>query len=123
MLGAMFGRPEDSPSPPDPGAPPPLDRFALARAVQALRYLDQFHTRDVARHPLTLNAHRDLVDAEDFVVRVEAWLTRQALFLGLRGPLPGHPARGARWAWQVATADVTQGEGLVGSDPTARRQG
>ena len=111
-MAPMYGRPEDKPSfLPDPDAPKSLDRFALARAIQSLRHLDHFHTVDVLRSPGVAFAHRDVIESPDFGERVEAWMRREALFLGLRGPLPGHPQRGARWAWQTAEADLTDGQG------------
>ncbi len=103
----------DDPSsdPRNPSALKRLDRFALARAVQALRYLDQFHTLDVVKHPVTTSTHREEYDNDDFADLVEFWLTREALFLGLRGPLPGHVNRGKRWTWLTPAADPTGGVG------------
>jgi len=112
----MRGRPD--PDAFDPEAGPKLDRFALARAVQSLRHLPSFHTVDVLRcHDLTY-AHRDVLESEGFVERVERWLVSEALHLGLRGPLPGHDALGKRWAWHLPEADPTGGKGgdLVGPD-------
>jgi len=99
--------------PRNPSALKRLDRFALARAVQSLRYLDQFHTLDVVKHPITASAHRNEHDNDDFPDLVEFWLTREALFLGLRGPMPGHVNRGKRWSWLAAVVDPTDGKGGV----------
>jgi len=110
-MRAMRGRPEDKLSLPDPDAPKSLDRVSLGRAVQALRHLDHFHTIDVIRDPRVSFAHRDAIESPDFGDRVEDWMRREALFLGLRGPLPGHAQRGARWGWQIAAADLTESKG------------
>ncbi|HRE88775.1 MAG TPA: hypothetical protein PK095_06490 [Myxococcota bacterium] len=107
----MFDIDDDSRDPRNPSAMKRLDTHALARAVQSLRYLDQFHTLDVVKHPTTTAAHRNEHDNDDFPELVEFWLKRETLFLGLRGPLPGHSSRGSRWAWQVAAADPTDGKG------------
>jgi hypothetical protein len=102
---------DDLGDPRNPSALKRLDTFALARAVQALRYLDQFHTLDVVKHPTTNSAHRNEYDNDDFPELVEFWLKRESIFLGLRGPLPGHSSRGSRWAWLERAADPTEGKG------------
>lgn len=107
----MFDLDDDARDPRNPSALKRLDTFALARAVQSLRYLDQFHTLDVVKHPMTSSAHVQEYDRDDFPELVEFWLTREAIFLGLRGPLPGHHTRGKRWAWLTAEADPTEGKG------------
>ncbi len=118
----MYGRPEDKQPSPYPDAPKPLDGMALTQAVQALRYLVHFHTVDVIRNPRVNFAHRDAIESPDFRERVEGWMRREALFLGLRGPLPGHPTRGARWAWQVPEVDLADGHGQP-FGPSAGGQG
>ena len=95
----MLGRTQ-KPAVHDHFAPRPLDGAALARTVRALVYLDQFHTSDVAFHHLTRVTHREVHDPPDFRDRVEEFLTLEASHLGLRGPLPGEPTRGKRWAWK-----------------------
>lgn len=103
----MMTRPDDM----DPDDRKRLDPFAIARAVQALRYLPQFHTMDVVKHPTVAQAHPAEHDSDDFPDLIEAHLHREGLFLGLRGPLPGHVARGKRWAWHEASVDPTNGQG------------
>jgi hypothetical protein len=93
----MFGRHDDPREIPDFRS---LDRVALARALTLLAHLDQFHTLDVVTHHVVSAAHRERVRDPEFFVLVEKWLTENAVLHGLRGPLPGHPARGERWAWQ-----------------------
>lgn len=107
----MFDIDDDSRDPRNPSAMKRLDTHALARAVQSLRYLDQFHTLDVVKHPVTQMAHQDALDDDEFPDLVEFWLAREAVFLGLRGPLPGHASRGKRWAWHSPVADVSDGKG------------
>ncbi|MFO0745772.1 MAG: hypothetical protein U1F43_08870 [Myxococcota bacterium] len=92
----MFGRYDDVREIPDYSS---LDKVALERAVMALKYLDQFHTLDVTTHMYSLEAHREQGRSEEFIALVTRWLTDEATRLGLRGPLPGHPSRGDRWAW------------------------
>lgn len=76
-----------------------IDTAALERAVSALKYLDQFHTLDVATHTIVLEVHRERAREAGFASLVGRWLDANATRLGLRGPLPGHPSRGDRWAW------------------------
>lgn len=97
--------------PRNPSAFKRLDKHALARAVQSLRYLDQFHTLDVVKHPVVTTAHLELSEDDAFPSVIEAWLEQEALMLGLRGPLPGHSSRGKRWAWLAPAVDPTGGEG------------
>ncbi|MCC6622046.1 MAG: hypothetical protein IT385_12360 [Deltaproteobacteria bacterium] len=92
----MFGPDDDPRDIPDFRS---LDRLAIERALAALRHLDQFHTIDVTRHMHVLEAHRERAGSPDFMDLVSRWLAREATRLGLRGPLPGHPSRGERWAW------------------------
>jgi hypothetical protein len=98
----------DRRDPRNPSAFKRLDRAALKRALESLRYLDQFHTLDLVKHPITAMAHREELEREDFPMIVEAWLDQEALMLGLRGPLPGHVARGKRWAWLSAAVDPSR---------------
>ena len=98
----MFGRHDDPRKIPDFRE---LDRSALERALRGLRHLDQFHTIDVATHFMVAEAHRERARTPEFLDLVEGWLGENALMQGLRGPLPGHPARGQRWAWHVRDAD------------------
>jgi len=92
----MFG-PEDDPRDiPDFRT---LDRAALERAVNKLEHLANFHTIDVAQHSDVLAAHRERARSDEFMQIVARWLAAEAPRLGLRGPLPGHPSRGDRWAW------------------------
>lgn len=92
----MFGPHDDVRDIPDYSS---LDVTALERSVKALSYLDQFHTLDVTTHMFSLEAHRERGRNEDFVALVGRWLSENSTRLGLRGPLPGHPSRGERWAW------------------------
>lgn len=78
-----------------------LSRPAIEEAVEAQRHLAQFHTRDIVEHRAVATAHRHDIGDADFGQLVHTYLERNALTLGLRGPLPGHPERGERWAWHV----------------------
>ena len=92
----MFGPQDDPREIPDFRT---LDKPALERAVGALKHLDQFHTLDVTTHMYTLEAHRERARGDAFLELVSLWLAKEATRLELRGPLPGHPSRGERWAW------------------------
>jgi len=92
----MFGPDDDPRALPDFRS---LDKVALERTLASLKHLDQFHTIDVTRHMYTLEAHRETARGPEFMELVGQWLAREATRLGLRGPLPGHPSRGERWAW------------------------
>ncbi|TNF26809.1 MAG: hypothetical protein EP329_20590 [Deltaproteobacteria bacterium] len=76
-----------------------LSKPDLDGAVDALRHLQFFHTMDVVEDFNVRSVHRADAHHPDFRARVEAWLIHHQVRLGLRGPLPGHPALGARWGF------------------------
>jgi len=81
-----------------------LQPAAIEEAVDELRHATFFHTLDVVRHTRVQEAHRWHGYSMDFTELVEAWLRRKAFSLGVRGPLPGHPELGARWAFYSGQA-------------------
>lgn len=103
----MFGRSQRPHAYDHQGPRQLVDPVALARTVRALVHLDQFHTSDVAFHHLTKVTHRTTYEQPEFRDQVEDFLTLEATNLGLRGPLPGEPTRGKRWAW-LPDADRTR---------------
>ncbi|PIE16087.1 MAG: hypothetical protein CSA66_07760 [Proteobacteria bacterium] len=76
-----------------------LDRDALEQALAALRERPSFHTHDLATHSILRATHRMAAFDPGFRELVEAWLARNGVGVGVRGPLPGHPAWGSRWAF------------------------
>lgn len=85
-----------------------LSQPELDAAVAAMRRLSFFHTLDIMRDTGVRSVHRSESFRPDFLERVEAWLTKHQIRLGLRGPLPGHPALGARWGFYDIDSDPRQ---------------
>lgn len=95
----------------DPREDPRIDqlhKIALEDALEALRHTQFFHTHDVANASAVRYSHRADAFHPDFLERVEKWLIEHAFRLGLRGPLPGHPVLGARWAFYEPASDPSQ---------------
>ena len=84
-----------------------LDRPSIEAALRTLRDRTFFHTYDLATHSILRTKHRMTAFDPGFRELVEAWLIRNAFSVGLRGPLPGHPAWGSRWAFYEGDADLT----------------
>lgn len=76
-----------------------LSKPELDAAVAALRHLMFFHTSDIVADVGVRTVHRADALHPGFLMRVEHWLIHHQVRLGLRGPLPGHPLRGARWGF------------------------
>ena len=85
-----------------------LNRPALEDAVEAMRHAAFFHSSDIAEHSLTRTMHRADAFHPEFRDRVEAWLVKHAMRLGLCGFLFGYLGVGVWWGYYDVDSDPSQ---------------
>lgn len=76
-----------------------VHRPAIEAALTDLSRGLAFHTRDIVEHREVQLSHRTMVRDEDFPQLLAAYLRRNAVALGVVGPLAGTPSLGDRWAF------------------------
>ncbi len=81
-----------------------LNRAVIRRAVEDRRQAGTFHTRDIVSDRRVIEGHPRLAGQPRFQDWVDSFLRLEAPFWDLRGPLPGHPAWGNRWAFRSASS-------------------
>ena len=84
-----------------------LNRRVIQEAVERRRQLGSFHTGDIVSDRRVLEGHPHLAGQQRFRQWVDSFLRLEAPFWGLRGPLPGHPAWGNRWAFRAERERTT----------------